>query len=192
MMKKIFILLGHSDKETLNGALADSYEESAKKGGFEVRRMNIGDLNFDPVLYKGYKVIQELEPDLKQVQENIKWCEHLVIFYPIWHGGPPAILKGLFDRIFLPGFAFEFREPKYLGWKKLLKGRTSRVIATTGSPPIIARLMFGDYTNEIRKNLLGFAGIKVKMTHLGPAEDISEKQFKRFQKKISQLGKKGL
>jgi len=189
--KKIFILLGHSDKETLNGALADSYENGARESGYEVRRMNIGDLIFDPILHKGYKVIQELEPDLKQVQENIKWCNHLVIFYPIWHGGPPAILKGLFDRMFLPEFAFKFKEPKFLGWKKLLKGRTARVVATSGSFPLLARMMFGDYTNEIRKNLLGFAGIKVRMTKLGPAEDISDKQFKRFQKKIFKLGKRG-
>jgi len=192
LKRKIFILLGHSDKKTLNGALADAYEEGAKEGGHEVRRMNIGDLNFDPVLHYGYKEIQELEPDLKQAQENIKWCDHLVIFYPIWHGGPPAILKGLFDRIFLPGFAFRFKEPAILGWEKLLKGRTSRVVVTSGSYPTIARVLFGDHTNEIRLNLLGFAGIEVEMTELGPAEKLKESKFKRWQKKIYKLGKKGI
>jgi NAD(P)H dehydrogenase (quinone) len=190
-MKKIFILLGHPDSETLNGALADSYEVGARDGGHDVRKMNIDDLHFDPILHKGYKVVQELEPDLKQVQENMKWCDHLVIIYPIWHGGPPAILKGLFDRTFLPGFAFEFRKPQWLGWRKLLKGRTARVVATSGSYPLLARMMFGDYTNEIRLNLLGFAGFKVRMTHLGPAEKIPDRKFKRWQKKLIDLGKKG-
>jgi NAD(P)H dehydrogenase (quinone) len=190
-MKKIFILLGHPDDNTLNGALVDSYENGARENGHEVRRMNIGDLSFDPILHKGYKVIQELEPDLQQAQENIKWCNHLVIFYPIWHGGPPAILKGLFDRIFLPGFAFEFREPQFLGWKKLLKGRTARVVVTSGSIPFLAFLLFGDYTNEIRLNLLGFAGFKVKMTELGPAEKVSSRKFKRWQRKIYRIGKSG-
>jgi NAD(P)H dehydrogenase (quinone) len=192
MNKKVFILLGHPDNDTLNGSLADVYEKGAREVGYDVRRMNIGDLNFDPILHKGYKQIQELEPDLKQVQENIKWSNHFVIFYPIWHGGPPAILKGLFDRVFLPSFAFEFREPQWLGWKKLLKGRTARMVVTSGSFPILAYIMFGDYTNEIRLNLLGFAGFKVKMTGLGPAEKISARKFKRWQEKVSRLGKKGL
>jgi len=93
--------------------------------------------------------------------------------------------------MFLPGFAFKFKKPKFLGWYKLLKGRTARVVATTGSPPIIARFMFGDYTNEIRLNLLGFAGIKVRMTHLGPAENISPAKCNRWQKKIFRLGRRG-
>lgn len=190
-MEKIFILLGHSDKETLNGALADIYESGAKEAGHDVRRMNIGDLSFDPILHKGYKEIQELEPDLKQVQENIKWCNHLVLFFPVWHGGPPAILKGLFDRTFLPGFAFQFREPQFLGWKKLLGGKTARVVVTSGSPPLLARILFGDHTNEIKQNLLGFAGFKVKITELGPTVKVSESKFKRWQKKISKLGKIG-
>ena len=188
--KKVFILMGHPDKDTLNGALADSYEEGVKESGYEIRRMNVGDMKFDPILHYGYKVIQELEPDLVQFQENIKWCQHLVIFYPIWHGGPPALLKGLFDRAFLPGFAFRFREPHFLGWQRLLKGRTARVIASSGSLPIFARILFGDYTNEIRKNLLGFAGFRVYMTHIGPAENISDSKFKRWSRKFHRMGRK--
>ena len=188
---KIFILLGHPDKETLNGALASSYENGARDGGYEVRRMNIGELSFDPILHKGYKEIQELEPDLVLAKENIKWSNHLVIFYPIWHGGPPALLKGFFDRVFLPGFAFKFREPKILGWQKLLKGRTARIVASSGSFPFMARIMFGDYTNEIRKNLLGFAGIKTKLTAIGPAEKISKEKFENWQNKFYKMGKRG-
>jgi NAD(P)H dehydrogenase (quinone) len=187
-MKKVFILMGHPDKETLNGALADAYEKSAKESGHEVRRMNIGEMFFDPILHRGYKDKQELEPDLIRVQENIKWSQHLVIFYPIWHGGPPAILKGLFDRMFLPGFAFKFKE-NGLGWEKFLKGRTARVVVTSGSFPLLARIMFGDHTNEIRKNLLGFAGIKVYMTQFGPAEKLKESKFKKWQNLMIKLGK---
>src|SRR3990167_320914 len=78
MAKKIYILLGHPDKETLSGHFADIYEQEAKAAGHEVRRTNIGDLSFDPILHKGYKVIQELEPDLLKVQEDMRWAEHLV------------------------------------------------------------------------------------------------------------------
>jgi len=190
--KKIFILLGHTDNESLNAYLAKHYERGAEDAGHDVRRMNLGDMDFDPVLHRGYKEIQELEPDLKKFQENLKWCDHFVLFYPVWHGGPPAKLKGIFDRAFLPGFAFKWRKYKFLGWRKLLTTRSARVVVTTGSLPIVARVMFGDYTNEIRKNLLGFSGFKpVKLCALGLAENIGEEKAKKWSKKIRRMGRRG-
>ncbi|MGH7175450.1 MAG: NAD(P)H-dependent oxidoreductase, partial [Minisyncoccia bacterium] len=121
--KKIFILLGHTDEATLSGVLADKYEQSARAAGHEVRRQNIGQMHFDPILHQGYKTIQELEPDLTDFRENIRWCEHFVVVYPTWWSAMPAMLKGLFDRAWLPAFAFRFAD-NGLTWSKLLKGRT--------------------------------------------------------------------
>ena len=73
-----------SDKDTFSGALASEYEHAAKDAGHNVERLNLGELNFDPILHKGYKEIQELESDLKLVQEKINWADHVVIIYPNW------------------------------------------------------------------------------------------------------------
>ena len=107
---KIFILLGHTDPATLSGAFADSYEKAAREAGHDIRRQNIGEMRFDPILHAGYKAIQELEPDLKAFQDNVRWAEHLVIVYPTWWSSMPALLKGLFDRAWLPHFAFIFAD----------------------------------------------------------------------------------
>ncbi|MDO8510467.1 MAG: NAD(P)H-dependent oxidoreductase [bacterium] len=170
--RKILILLGHPDKETTCGHLADSYETGARQAGHEVRRINIGELTFDPILHKGYKTVQELEPDLVMVQEAFKWAGHVVILYPNWWSSMPALLKGMFDRMFLPGFAYNFHQ---FGWDKLLKGKTGRVIITMDNWPLLARVMFGDYTNEITNAILGFSGIKpVHIWKVGPLKHMNE------------------
>jgi NAD(P)H dehydrogenase (quinone) len=187
--KKVFIFLGQEDKETTCGALADAYERGAKEGGHEVRRANIGDLKFDPLLHHGYKTIQELEPDLKKVQEDMRWADHIVILYPTWWSSMPAILKGFFDRAWLPGFAFHFHP--HLGWDKLLKGKSGRVIITMDSWPLISRVLFGDSTNEIGRAILGFAGIHpVHIQKLGSLKHATDAHKAKIIENVHQLGKK--
>ncbi|MDB5195232.1 MAG: Flavodoxin-like fold family protein [Parcubacteria group bacterium] len=190
-MKKIYILMGNPDKEgTLSAELADVYENAAHAAGHEVRRANIGDVQFDPFLHKGYKVIQQLEPDLLKMQEDMRWADHFVLIYPIWWSATPALLKGLFDRMWLPGFAFHFWK-NGLGWDRLLKGKTARVITLSKMPPLFIRFTMGDFTNEIRHATLGFAGYKVRMTEIGNSEKLSLAAKARVDKSITKLAVQG-
>ncbi|MBI2476273.1 MAG: NAD(P)H-dependent oxidoreductase [Candidatus Taylorbacteria bacterium] len=189
--KKIFILLGHPDKETLSGSFADAYERGAREAGHEVRRTNLGDIAFDPILHHGYKAIQALEPDLLKVQENIRWAEHFVIFYPSWWSTMPAILKGLFDRIWLPNFAFHFKESGIGAgyfWKRLMTGKSARVFVMSDAQPLLARFVFGDTTNEIRKCILWFAGFRVRVKKIGPLKFISETRAAEWRHRFEHWG----
>lgn len=192
--KKIFILFGHPDNDpTLSGSFADAYEKGAKESAHEVRRLNLGDLSFDPVLHKGYKITQPLEPDLEKVQENIRWADHFVVFYPSWWSTMPAILKGLFDRIWMPRFAFSFKKDGigagYI-WYRLLKGKTARVFVTSDSHPLMARFIFGDTTKEIRKCILWFAGFHARVKKVGPLKFISTKGVTRWQNRFEKWGRR--
>lgn len=193
--KKIFILLGHPNTDTLCGQLALLYETAAKKAGHEVRRMNLQDLRFDSNLHKGYKTIQELEPDLKEFQKNILWADHFVIFYPNWWCTMPGELKGLFDRAWLPGFAFNMRKHKdgtlAMGWHKRLKGKTARVFVLSGSHPFLIWLFFGDYTNEIKKGVLWFAGFRTRVTRLGPTDNSPEWLKNNWRRRVVWMGRLG-
>lgn len=189
-MSKIFILMGNPDAEqTLGAELADVYAKEAQAAGHEVRRVNIGDLQFDPILHKGYKAIQQLEPDLVKVQDDMKWAEHFVLIYPLWWAGMPALLKGMWDRLFLPGFAFHFH-PSGLGWDKLMKGKSARVIITSKNWPLLERVLFGDFTNEVSRALLSFSGYKVRLTEIGRSEQMSGAQKAHWMKKIGSLAKR--
>lgn len=191
MQKKILILLGNTDTETFSGAMANAYQTGAEAAGHEVQRVNIGDMQFDPILHKGYKEIQQLEPDLLGLQDAFRWADHIVIVYPNWWNTMPAILKGLFDRFWIPGFAFNFnKETKKI--EQHLKGKTARVIIVAGShSPFKTWWKYGDYTNEIQHGILEFAGIKTSVSPFGPCERVDDLCRTKWLTKIENLGKKG-
>lgn len=188
--------MGHPDTtHTTTGEMALMYETAAKKAGHEVKRFNLGDMRFDPILHKGYKVIQEVEPDLRALQEAIKWADHFVVVYPTWWCTMPALLKGLFDRMWLPGFAFNMRKATQytpaVGWHKRLKGKTARVIAVSGQHPLAIWMLMGDYTNEIARGILWFAGFKTRVTRLGPNEYAPEWMRNSWRRRVWRLGEHG-
>lgn len=105
--KKILLINGHPDTESFNFSIAAAYKKGAIANGYEVREIIVRNLDFNPNLQFGYRKRTELEIDLLEAQEKIRWAEHLVWIYPVWWGSVPALLKGFIDRVFLPGFAFE-------------------------------------------------------------------------------------
>ena len=191
-LRKIFLLLGHSHRGGFTAELADAYESAARASGHEVKRLDLSELRFDPILHKGYNEIQPLEPDLVTVQENIRWADHVVILYPNWWTSMPALLKGMFDRIWLPGFAFHF-DTKTHDVVELLKGKTARVIVVDGAhSPFMTRLKCGDYTNEISRGILGFSGMSVQVTTMGPCEHADAAEHNAWVAQVRELGSQGV
>lgn len=191
MSKRIFVLLGHPDTRGLCGTAADAYEMAAREAGHDVQRLNIGDLKFDPVLYQGYRARQELEPDLLRFQELVQWSEHVVIIHPIWWYGMPAIMKGLFDRAWLPGSAFRYMKTKegkrLIFWHRLYRGKSARIIVTSGSHPLLICLFPGSPNAQLRWGILWFAGFCVRTLWLGPSENVSQERQARWMEKIRTL-----
>ena len=194
--KKIFLLLGHSDKSGMCGRLADAYEVGAREGGHEVQRLNLGEMQFDPILHKGYRAMQELEPDLKHFQELLAWADHFVIIYPVWWVGMPALLKGLFDRAWLPGSAFRYIKMKSgkrtIFWHRMYRGKTARTILTSGTAPIIVRLFPGNVNAQLKWGILWFAGFSVRSLWLGPAENRPEPVCTSWCDRVHELGRRGV
>lgn len=169
MGKRVLVILGHPCADSFCGALADAYVQAAIRAGHEVRLLRLGSLNFDPVLHEGYNRIQPLEPDLLQAQVDITWAQHLAFVYPIWWGAIPALMKGFFDRTFLPGFAFKYREGKAFP-DKLLKGRTAHLLVTMDTPPWYYKWVYRmPGVHQVRTTTLAFCGIKpLKTLMFGP------------------------
>jgi NAD(P)H dehydrogenase (quinone) len=177
MKKRILVILGHPSHDSFCAAIAHSYLEGATVAGHDVQRMSLGDLRFDPVLHNGYSTVQELEPDLVTAQSAITWAQHIVFVYPIWWGAMPAVLKGFIDRVFLPGFAFKFREGSVF-WDRLLSGRSAHLFVTMNTPPWYYRWVYRmPGHNQMKRTVLEFSGIKpVTITSIGPIRGSSQEK----------------
>ena len=171
--KRIYILNGHPAETSLNRTLAESYAEAARNAGHDVRLTNLHDLQFDPDFeYGGYDDHKPLEAALEQVLSDIEWSEHLVLTTPMWWGGIPAKLKGLFDRMLLPGRAFNTRQTDWMGMPTpMLSGRSGRVIVTSDTPGWFQRWVYRNaMLRQLRDQILGFVGIRpARFSHFAGA-----------------------
>ena len=191
MKKNILVILGHPDANSFCGSLTKAYIDGAKVCGSEVRELQLGELKFDPILWNGYNKIQELEPDLVKAQELILWSNHIVFIYPNWWGAMPALMKGFFDRTFLPGFSFKYRKDSTL-WDTLLSGRTAHLMVTMDTPPWYYRWIYHrPGHNEMKRAILGFFGLKVvKISEFAQIKGSSQQQREKWIALAKGLGSK--
>lgn len=186
-MTKVLVINANPKASSLCQALADQYA-AVVASKHHVEQINIGNLDFEISLDGGYDRVMPLEPDLVDFQQKILWAEHLVIVSPVWWGTIPAKFKGVLDRTFLPGFAFQYVEGKSTP-EKLLKGRTSELIITLDSPPFWYRYIKGDVIyKQLKHAVLAFTGIKnTASTYFGPVISADPNKRQAWLKKVAQL-----
>ncbi|MEE6129534.1 NAD(P)H-dependent oxidoreductase [Chryseobacterium arthrosphaerae] len=190
-MKKIAIINGHPNKDSFNFGIVDAYKAGARESGAEIKEIAIANLRFDPNLRFGYQKRMELEPDLVRAWEIIQWADHLVWVHPVWWGGLPALTKGFIDRLFLPGFAYQYRKNS-VWWDRLLKGKTAHIMTTLDQPGWYYRLMYGrPSVNQLKKSTLEFCGVKpVKVTYIGIIRNSEDEQRNKWLEKAKGLGRR--
>ena len=190
-MKNILIINGHPNSSSFCYELAKRYETGAKQSGATAKLFNLIDLEFSPILKYGYTKRTELEPDLIKVQNEIQNADHLVFVYPNWWGTYPALLKGFIDRVFLPKFAFKYRDNS-LRWDKLLSGKTARLIVTMDTPKWYYSLVYKKSGhNSMKISVLKFCGVKpVKISSFGPIKTANDQKLNKWLDSIEITGKK--
>lgn len=127
------IVTAHPNPASFSRALAAAYATGARSAGATVHTFDATELEFDPILRGAHATPSPDEPDLARLRAAIDASAHVAWFFPTWWAGLPAALKGLVDRLFLPkvSFLYEGGLPK-----GLLKGRSSRYVATMDSPAL--------------------------------------------------------
>jgi putative NADPH-quinone reductase len=194
MSKHIAIIQGHPDAEGkhLGHALAAAYAKGAEEAGHTVKVINVAGLEF-PLLRSKEDFEQGKPPDsIRQAQEIISSSEHLVIFYPLWLGAMPALLKGFLEQVFRPSFVSGGSETGK-SWKRPLSGKSARIVVTMGMPAFIYRWYYLAHSlRSLERNILKFCGIKpVKESLFGMVEAVSDAKREKWLEQMHRLGRKG-
>ena len=191
--KRILILQGHPDpsERHFGHALSDAYAQGAVRAGHSVRRIDLAALDFPLLRSKAEWDAGLLPPSLVPAQEAIAWAEHIVVFFPLWLGGMPALLKGFLEQVARPGFAIAATHGNGLP-AKLLTGRSARVVVTMGMPALLYRWYFRAHSvKALERNILGFAGIApIHETLVGSVEGLSDAQRQKWLAKLKALGRR--
>ncbi len=192
MSKRILLIQGHPDASQphLCHALASSYSTGAEGAGHTVRHVDVAELGFP--LLRSQKDFETgtVPASLKPIQDDLLWAEHLVLFFPLWAGDMPALLKGFFEQVLRPSFSGEHASASFYFDKKALSGRSARVVVTMGMPAVIYRWYFRAHSvKSLERNLLGIVGIApVHETLIGMTGDMKAADAAKWLTKLKRLG----
>lgn len=193
MPRKILIIDGHPDPDRARyiHALAEHYARGAASAGHPVRRLEISQLELASLRGNAEFVSGEPSETIRRCQADITWADHLVVLFPLWLGDVPGLLKIFLEQVARPGFAFA--EPKGKGLpRKLLKGRSARIVVTMGMPALFYRWYYrGHSVKNLKRNILEFCGIApVRTTLVGMVEGMTNARRRQWLDKLEALGRK--
>lgn len=191
----ILVIQGHPDPGGghLCHALAQAYADGARAGGHRVIVIDVAQLDF-PLLRSQADFLGGMAPpELAEARGALLEARHVAIFFPLWLGTLPALLKGFLEQLVRPGFAYAYGAGGKGFPQPLLKGRTARIVVTMGMPALAFRLWFLSAGVAIlKRNILGLVGIApVRTSLVGGVERLSEGARARWISAMRALGAEG-
>jgi len=193
MARRVLLIEGHPDRGRphFNHALADAYADGAAAAGHTVERIDVAAFDFPLLRSKADWERGTVPVALTPVRRAVERAEHVVIFFPLWLGGMPALLKGLLEQVLRPGVALSHPDERGRV-HKLLAGRSARVVVTMGMPAFVYRWYFRAHTvKALERNILGFVGFApVHETLIGSVESIDDAGRGKWLGRLAALGRR--
>lgn len=115
-MTRALVLFAHPCAESFSAALHGKVVETLSRRGWDIDDCDLNAEGFSPVLTteerrRYHEVGANVAPVAGYV-ERLRAAEALILVFPVWNFGYPAILKGFLDRVFLPGVSFRLEDGK--------------------------------------------------------------------------------
>jgi NAD(P)H dehydrogenase (quinone) len=111
---RAFVLYAHPVETSFQAALHRTTVSALIEAGHEVDDCDLYAENFDPVLSRteriNYHDVDICRKPVEEYVDRLLAADVLVLNFPVWNYGYPAILKGFFDRVFLPGVCFDLTD----------------------------------------------------------------------------------
>jgi len=157
------LIYAHPNPKSFNHAIVQTILEEFRNAGKELPLRDLYAMNFSPVLAAAdFSALQNgsVRDDVAAEQELIRAADVLIVVYPLWWSGMPAMLKGYIDRVFSYGFAYEINETGGVG---LLTGKKVFLVTTTGaSREDYEQLdMYRSFAQTIDSGIFRFSGMEV-------------------------------
>jgi NAD(P)H dehydrogenase (quinone) len=169
---RILLIYCHPDPNSYCAALRDAALSGLRGAGHEVRVSDLYAELFDPVLTPQEKkdYLPNTKANIANVSthvDNIRWAQGLVFVFPTWFYGVPAMLKGWFERVWLPGVAFTVPDkPGGKAGSGMQHIERLAVITTSGSPWWWLRLIRDPCRNFFKRGLRVLMSKRCKTVYL--------------------------
>jgi len=188
---RVLVVYCHPVETSFHAALHQEVLRQLREAGHEVDDCDLYAEGFDPVLSReerlGYHEVPSNQLPLQRHVERLQWAEGIVFCFPTWCFGLPAMLKGYFDRLFMPGVAFDLSDPKNV--KPMLTNiKRISAVATYGRPRWVAWYMGDPPRKIVTRYMLRLTGKQARVDyhahyHMNVA---TEPQLKRFMQRVGQ------
>lgn len=192
MRRKTLIIDGHPDpdRQRFCHALADAYAAGAVAAGDETRSITLAETDIGFLRTAVDFAKPPTAPVILSAQRDIEWADHIVMVFPLWLGGAPALLRAFLEQVACGSF---FADTSGRGIQQRLKNKSARLIVTMGMPVFIYRLIFHAHgVRNIMEGVLGFAGFRpVRATLFGAVEGQNAQAQKARLARVRDLGRQG-
>lgn len=186
---RYLILFAHPRADSFSAALRHVVIDALARAGHQVDLLDLNGSGFDPVLSSEARGRYfDVGGNLAGIEEHVarlKRAEAIVLLFPNWWFGFPAILKGYFDRVWVPGVAFELGRVRLVG--KLDNIVKFITVTSYGSPWWYARLIMREPTRRTIKRVfaaLCHPACRTMFLALYRMDRVSEKRRQRFLERV--------
>ena len=185
-MTRCLMVFAHPLADSLNARLAATVEAQAKAAGWAVTCRDLYAESFDPRLTAEERTGFYATPPATLTAEKAELAaaQVLILVFPTWWFGFPAILKGWFDRVWAPGTAYDHSPSVGPMLPRLQTLRQVLAVTTMGAPAWVDWLVLRRPVRRIlRLSILKPCAPNARLTWrpLHMAEAISADRIARFE-----------
>lgn len=164
---KVLVVVCHPNRESFVHAACDRALAGLRTGRHDVRLTDLHADGFQPAMTceerRTHKV-PGVTPDLRQYGDDLAWAEALVLVYPTWWSGQPAMLKGWFDRVWVAGVAWKMEDGDARPTALLRHVRRIVIVTTHGSPKLVNALEGESGKRTVTRSLRAMCSRRTRTT----------------------------